>query len=246
MKNINWRVKLGLGLVAASAALMVVHYLIFHDLHHLAIYGVHDIAMMPIEVLVVTMILHALLERRARLEMMQKLNMVIGAFFSEVGADLLHRISALDETVEVREHFLVDAAWDVRRYETARKASAAYDYNVQATAEDLRELRTFIVQKRSFLLGLLQNPNLLEHRSFTDALWAIFHLSEELEHRSDFAEMPDSDRLHLIGDVKRAYAALAGEWLDYAQHLQTAYPYLFSLAVRTNPLDPNASVTVTS
>jgi hypothetical protein len=34
------------------------------------------------------------------------------------------------------------------------------------------------------------------------------------------------------------------EWLDHVQHLQTAYPYLFSLALRTNPLDPNASVTV--
>ncbi|MDP2183123.1 MAG: hypothetical protein Q8K99_11210 [Actinomycetota bacterium] len=246
MKKINWRVKLGLGLVAASAVLMVVHYLIFRDLHHLAIYGFHEIAMMPIEVLFVTMILHSLLERRARQEMLQKLNMVIGAFFSEVGSGLLHRISALDETVEVREHFLVSAAWDARRYETARKAAAAYDYDVQATPEDLRELRTFIVEKRAFLLGLLQNPNLLEHKSFTDALWAIFHLSEELEHRSDFAGMPESDRLHLTGDIKRAYAALAGEWLDYAQHLQTAYPYLFSLAVRTNPLDSNATVTVSS
>ncbi|MDZ4063823.1 MAG: hypothetical protein U1E22_04060, partial [Coriobacteriia bacterium] len=84
------------------------------------------------------------------------------------------------------------------------------------------------------------------HRSFTDCLWAIFHLSEELERRGDFGELPDSDLLHLTGDIKRAYAALAVEWLDYAQHLQTAYPYLFSLAVRTNPLDPNASITVSS
>ena len=28
------------------------------------------------------------------------------------------------------------------------------------------------------------------------------------------------------------------------QHLQGAYPYLFSLAIRTNPLDPNASAVV--
>jgi hypothetical protein len=29
------------------------------------------------------------------------------------------------------------------------------------------------------------------------------------------------------------------------RHLKTDYPYLFSLAVRQNPFDPEASVTVT-
>ena len=46
-------------------------------------------------------------------------------------------------------------------------------------------------------------------------------------------------------DVKRAYTQLGVQWLDYLRHLQTQYPFLFSLAVRTNPLDPHASVTVT-
>ncbi len=45
-------------------------------------------------------------------------------------------------------------------------------------------------------------------------------------------------------DVKRAYTLLGVQWLDYLRHLQTQYPFLFSLAVRTNPLDPQASVTV--
>ncbi len=237
--------KLGLLLVAASAVLMMVHYLIFRDVHHIGIYGVFDLAMMPIEVLVVTMILHSLLESRERYEMLHKLNMVIGAFFSEVGYELLTRISALDETVEVREHFLVSSAWDARRYDAAKKAIGAYDYDVRVTGTDLEELRTFLVGKRQFLLGLLQNPSLLEHETFTDVLWAAFHLTEELDHRTDFAALPDSDVKHLIGDVKRAYAALAIEWIDHVQHLQKQYPYLFSLAIRTNPLDTSASVTVT-
>lgn len=52
--------------------------------------------------------------------------------------------------------------------------------------------------------------------------------------------------MHLNGDLKRAYAAIAVEWLDHVQHLQKQYPYLFSLAVRRNPLDTNASVVVTA
>jgi hypothetical protein len=45
-------------------------------------------------------------------------------------------------------------------------------------------------------------------------------------------------------DIKRTYVALIDRWLPYMKHLKETYPYLFSLAVRTNPFDPEASVTV--
>lgn len=46
----------------------------------------------------------------------------------------------------------------------------------------------------------------------------------------------------LSGDIKRAHALLVREWLSHMEHLQRDYPYLFSLAIRTNPFDPNAAV----
>lgn len=73
--------------------------------------------------------------------------------------------------------------------------------------------------------------------------WAVFHLTEELEARADLAHLPASDREHLAGDVRRAYVILISEWLRYMKHLKKEYPYLFSLAVRTNPFDEHASVT---
>lgn len=247
MNRFSWRVRFGLALVATAAVLLYLHELAFPELaHEWGLYfATHEIAMMPLEVLVVTMVIHSLLERRAHAEKMHKMHMVIGAFFSEVGSGLLRMISGLDESVEMREHFLIDATWDAARYEQAKRAALGYDYSVDAGTDDLEDLKEFIVGKRQFLLGLLQNPSLLEHETFTNALWAVFHLDEELEHRDMLSALPEADRLHLVGDIKRAYAATAVEWLDHAKHLQTQYPYLFSLAVRTNPLDPNASVTVT-
>ena len=82
---------------------------------------------------------------------------------------------------------------------------------------------------------------MLEHESFTDLLWAVFHLTEELDNRKDVTQLPDSDYDHLSGDIKRAYSLLISAWLAYMGHLKTDYPYLFSLAVRTNPFDPQAS-----
>ena len=99
-------------------------------------------------------------------------------------------------------------------------------------------------REKTYLLSLLGNQALMEHEAFTDLLWAVTHLTEELHARGDFDHLPDPDRAHLVVDVKRAYTLLGVQWLDYLRHLQSQYPFLFSLAVRTNPLDPKASVTV--
>ena len=82
---------------------------------------------------------------------------------------------------------------------------------------------------------------MLEHDTFTDLLWAVTHLTEELACRENCGDLPETDLQHLTGDMKRAYILLVHEWLDYMQHLKQNYPYLFSLAVRMNPFDPAAS-----
>jgi hypothetical protein len=248
MKRLSWRVKFGLVLIAISAVLLWAHSLAFHDsdLHEFGPFLLtHEIAMMPLEVLVVTLVIHSLLERRERIERLNKINMVIGAFFSEVGDELLRRMSALDRSGEVRERLLVDDTWDARSYAEAKRFASMHPYDVHLTAADLESMRDFIVARRLFLLGLLQNPTLLEDEVFTRVLWAVFHLAEELDHRTDFGALPGSDVQHLNRDAKRAYAATVVEWLDHAEHLQKKYPYLFSLLVRTSPLDPQASVVVT-
>jgi len=52
------RVLLGVLLVALSALCYALHYLIFHDAHHIFIYLVGDIAFVFIEVLMVTLVIH--------------------------------------------------------------------------------------------------------------------------------------------------------------------------------------------
>jgi len=81
------------------------------------------------------------------------------------------------------------------------------------------------------MLRLLENPNLLEHESFTDMLWAIFHFTEELEKRASFDDLPRTDYEHLEGGLERAYKHVLSEWLKYMEHLMDNYPYLFSLAI---------------
>lgn len=247
MNDRSWRLKLGLGLAAASASLFVLHYLVFHDLHHLGIYTLHDIAFLPLEVLIVTLILHAMLERRQHAELMQKLSMVIGAFFSEVGTELLERLVEADaDRGGFRETFGVTADWDDRRLKEAAAAALAGEFDVAPTTEDIIALRELMISKRQFLLSLLGNQNLLENERFTDVLWAVFHLGDELQRRTDPASLPESDIAHLAVDMHRVYGRLIAEWFEHLRHLKVRYPYLYSLAVRANPLAPGRGVEVTA
>jgi len=241
VKKLGWRATFGVAMIAATVVLMVVHYLVFRDLYNLGFYSVHALVMMPAQALLLTLLLNEFLTRKSRQEMLNKLSMVIGAFFTEVGSDLLRRLSCMDATCEIQDEFRIDGTWDHARYEHARQTAAAYRFSVRPTAEDLAAIREFLVERQPFILGMLQNPNLLEHERFTDVLWAVSHLTEELRLRGDVSNLPGGDVGHLVLDIQRAYAALALQWLDHAEHLQTAYPYLFSLVVRMNPLDPNAS-----
>lgn len=84
----------------------------------------------------------------------------------------------------------------------------------------------------------------MEHESFTNLLWAVFHFTEELSHRKNLKKLPGSDLKHLSGDIQRSYNLLVDQWLDYMSYLKNNYPYLFSLAMRTNPFDEKASPVV--
>lgn len=242
MKFLNWQVLLGLFLILLSAMLYLIHYTIFRDPHHIFLYLIGDIAFLPIEVLLVTLIVHQLLDKREKKAMLKKLNMVIGAFFSEVGTDLLKSFSIFDPHVEkIRKELIVTNDWPQQNFTEVSKQLQSYDFRIEIHKGDLEELKIFLIRERGFLLGLLENPNLLEHESFTDLLWAVFHLAEELASRASLRELPGMDYEHLAGDLQRAYSLLVSEWLSYMKHLRQDYPYLFSLAIRMNPFDPKAS-----
>ncbi len=242
MKRLNWQLLLGLSLVALSAIFYLVHYAIFRDTHHIFIYLLGDVAFVPIEVLLVTLIIHQLLSAREKRSMLKKLNMVIGAFFSEVGTSLLKSFYDFDIHADtIRKDLIVGKEWSAKNFSRALQHLKKHDYSVNSKKGSLEDLKVFLISRRDFLLGLLENPNLLEHESFTELLWAVFHLTEELAFREDVKQLVDTDHDHISGDIKRAYVLLISEWLSYMKHLKNDYPYLFSLSIRTNPFDPHAS-----
>jgi hypothetical protein len=242
MKHFRWQILLTGFLLLLSAVFYFIHYLIFHDAHHIFIYLVGDIAFVPIEVLLVTVIIHQLLSAREKNARMEKLNMVIGAFFSEVGTQLLTYFSDWDPKLDtIRNDLMVTNNWTHQEFLNVSKRLKKFDYDIDIRKVDLASLRKFLREKIDFLLRLLENPSLLEHESFTELLWAVFHLAEELAARDSVKKLPDTDQVHLAGDIKRVYVLLVHQWVNYMGHLKDNFPYLFSLAMRINPFDQEAS-----
>jgi voltage-gated potassium channel len=183
-----------------------------------------------------------MLNRKIKQARIEKLNMVVGVFFSEVGTKLLTMFTGHDPGLEAMQRDLfVTGNWIAQDFLRAGRGLVNYRYKVEMQKFYLKDLRTFLQEKRDFLAGLLENPVLLEHESFTDLLRAVFHLAEELAYRDDLSQLQDADRDHLGGDIQRAYHLLVSQWLVYMRYLKENYPYLFSLAVRINPFNPHAS-----
>jgi voltage-gated potassium channel len=186
-----------------------------------------------------------MLSRREKLIRMKKLNMVIGVFFSEVGVNLIKRFVETDpHSEEMQEGLIVTEKWTHPDFQKVSEHLKKFKYGTEMSKAELGVLKQFLLSERDFLVRLLENPTLLEHESFTTLLRAVFHLTEELAYREDPNQLVESDRRHIIGDTNRAYHLLVQEWLDYMEYLKVNYPYLFSLAMRTNPFDRKASPVV--
>ncbi|MGA9140536.1 MAG: hypothetical protein WBZ29_09945 [Methanocella sp.] len=245
MVAISWRLRFGVALCLVSAALFVIHYTIFHDQVILTRDLFFLLSLTPITVVFTTLILDELLQRRERQERLEKMNMVIGIFYSEIGVRLLRTIAREDPALdEIRKDLIVNSQWSVDDYDKVRERLKAHHFTVCPPVSDMAAIKQMLSSHRELLVQLLENPILLEHESFTDVLRSVFHLTEELDYRQSLEGLPEHDYQHLCNDVSRAYGELAGQWLSYTGYLQANYPYLFSLSMRTNPFDLNASPVV--
>jgi hypothetical protein len=194
---------------------------------------------------VVANVTEILVDRREKQLRLQKVNMVIGVFFSEIGTRLLSLFSGIDPNLDdIRPQLIVKNTWSDNDFATVKARLKDYNYRVDPLLLNPGLILPVLQEKSNFLLRLWENPNLLEHGFFTELLRAVFHLKEELLSRDDLSNLPESDLGHLAGDVNRAYSLMVLQWVDYMKHLKEEYPYLFSHAVRTNPFDHDASPVV--
>jgi len=245
MNGRRWKLLLAAGLALASALLYLAFYRVHPDAVVIEDWFLGSLAFVPFQVLLVTLIVDGVLGRREQQARLKKLNIVIGVFFSEVGMELLGACLALEKRAALlREELGKASGWSPAKLQAEAERFRTWPPSAEPRVAELERVQELLVARRGVLTSLMTNPSVLEHEGFTDLLWAVFHLAEELGERGKVGELPASDLAHLAGDVQRVFPILIAEWLSYLRHLQEDYPYLYSLAGRTNPFDPEARVEV--
>jgi len=194
---------------------------------------------------IITNITQILIHRGQNRLRTRRLNMIIGVFFTEVGNELLNMFTQFDPGInKIRKDCLLNQDCSETDFISLRKKLQSYEYIIDPKLLDLRTLSEFLTRKGDLLLRQIENPSLIEHESFTELLWSVIHLRDELMSRQSLINLSEADIEHLANDAQRAYDALVRRWVDYLQHLKRSYPYLFSLAIRTNPFSDKPSAEI--
>ena len=195
---------------------------------------------------ILTSLAQALIQRGQQQRHQHRLNMLIGVFFTEAGNELLRIFSRFDPHLNtVRRDFAITPEWTTDEFNALKLHLSGYHYTVDADLLELGIVREFLNQKGEMLLRQLENPDLARDEQYAELLWAIVHLRDELLARRRLDDLPVSDLGHIVTDITRAYSLLTRQWLDYMQFLKNRYPFIFSLALRTNPFAESASAIVT-
>ena len=249
-KRLSWKVKFSIVMVLLIIIIYGSNYLVLGDAEHIISYVWTHLGFIPVDILLVAFLLDEIIEKKEKEAMLEKLDMLMSTFFSEVGNDLISQLSSVNKYTANTENLKLIKNWDDKDYDAklAELKSTSIDFQADVPKEEreefLENLRVFLASKREFIINLMTNPNLLEKEEFTDLITAILHLDEELEHRKDLALVQDADFGHLNGDMQRVYGKLVYEWVYYLKYLNKHYPYMIALIVRTNPFDADADVYV--
>lgn len=226
-------------LTISSVCIFALQYFIFHDPKDASFYLLQDLAFVPIQAIIVTLVLNKLIHVIEKENKLKKINVIISAFFSEAGTSILFAIaehienhSGFNEIIRISEH-------NKSNMKLIKKMVNEFNYEIIITPEKLDKLKAILTVKKSYMISMLENTNLLEHDSFTDMLWATFHVADELQTRENLRELTNSDITHLSTDILRAYKMIIIEWINYIKYLKKEYPFLYNLAIRKNPFNDN-------
>ena len=227
MKKSNYYMLVSIILIAMSCIMFFIHYLVFGQVVNTAYYSLMNLCFIPINSLVVTIILEKIIDHKAKEERMNKLNMLVGIFFTEVGCKLMHLIINADK--EAKNSIACFDSLDKIEYDLLK-----HEYEIDIKELDLEAIKTILVDNSNLFVNLISNENLLQHETFTDLLMSVVHLRDELAFMKN-NKTSDIDINHLENDIMRVYKNITIQWVHYLEYLNKFYPFLYNNAIRVNP-----------
>ena len=150
------KLKLPIILIVTSAILYYIHFTIFKDFHHIALYFVEDLAFIPIEVIFVSLIIHKAIEDQEKEKIREKTNVLISVFFSEAGNSLLKAlISSDDEIHRLKSIISENVHFSPKEIRLMKEGLSNHSYKLDLDGDDLCVIEDMMVSHKSFILNLI-------------------------------------------------------------------------------------------
>lgn len=223
-------------LLCASALLYAIHYLIFRDLHHLAIFGLHELAFVPLEVILVTLGLDQLVEKTHREEARSKVSIIETLYFNESGSTMLRYLTSFDpDAARLRELLQVTQDWRSSDFRQAIRHLKSYPFLLDLDRIDFFGLHYHLSQRHEYYRSMLENPALTQSEAFTEMIMKIYLLWEELDGRTNLYQLPEKDRSYLAELLHEIYRELTEYWLDNVYNHSIHNRFRLHRAIESNP-----------
>lgn len=223
-------------LLCVSALLYAIHYLIFRDLHHLAIFGLHELAFVPLEVILVTLGLDQLVEKTHREEARSKVSIIETLYFNESGGTMLRYLTSFDpDAARLRELLQVTEDWHSSDFRQAIRQLKSYPFLLDLDRIDFFGLHYHLSQRHEYYRSMLENPALTQSEAFTEMIMKIYLLWEELDGRTNLYQLPEKDRSYLAELLHEIYRELTEYWLDNVYNHSIHNRFRLHRAIESNP-----------
>lgn len=218
-------------LLLLSVSIYYAQYRIFHQESNTIFYLFQDLAFVPIQVLLVTLLLNRFISLMEKGRKNKKINVIISTFFVEAGSEILAVLSEFNCHKDSLYAMIEESGAHKENARLLRKKLNGVPYELLLEEEGMKKLAGLLAEYRGFMLNMLGNDNLLEHDDFTDMLWAIFHVADEVKVRTGLMLKSEHDIRHLTSDIQRAYGMMVREWATYMLYMKSDYPYLYQIAL---------------
>ena len=206
-------------LLCTSVVLYVLHYLVFRDLHHIGIFFLHELAGMPLEVILVSLFFDKLIEKTHEEENKSKLSIIETLFFNESGGNMLRYLSSFDPNFrQLSDVLAVRMDWKSVDYQAARLHLKDYPFHLDVEKVDFFGLHYHLDERHAYYRNILENPALTQSNEFTELVMKIYLMWEELDCRTDLYNL-DLHEKHYLGELlTEIYEELVVYWLDNAHN----------------------------
>ena len=157
----SWKFKFAIVMLIIASIFFVSRIIVLGDPEEVVAYLWKQIGFIPVNILIVALLLDGIMSKKEREAILEKLDMLMGTFFTEIGNDLISEISKANKNKSKTKDLKSIKNWTDKDYENKLKElrDSPIDFEADVPLEDREEFLTSIhvsIEKnREFIINLI-------------------------------------------------------------------------------------------